>query len=123
MLTFASILLITLMGLFGYINDEVRRRSKEIAIRKVNGAEAYDILSLLSKGMARIAVPAVIIGVICSYFIGKEWLLQFERFRMELSIPLFLLVAIAILFLIFGTVILKSWHIANDDPVNSIKNE
>ena len=123
LLTFTSILLITLMGLFGYINDEVRRRSKEIAIRKVNGAEAYDILSLLSKGMARIAIPAVIIGAISSYFIGKEWLLQFERFRMELNIPLFLLVAIAILFLIFGTVILKSWHIANDDPVNSIKNE
>jgi len=123
LLTFASILLITLMGLFGYINDEVRRRSKEIAIRKVNGAEAYDILALLSKGIAWIAIPAVIIGTSCSYFIGKEWLLQFERFQMGLSIPLFLLIAIAILLMIFGTVIFKSWHIANDDPVNSIKNE
>ena len=32
-----AILFITLMGLIGYINDELQRRSKEIAIRKVNG--------------------------------------------------------------------------------------
>jgi putative ABC transport system permease protein len=123
LLSFASILLITLMGLIGYINDEVRRRSKEIAIRKVNGAQACDILGLLSRGVARIAVPAVAIGTACSYYIGKEWLLQFERFRMELGIPLFLLIAIAVLLLVFGTVILKSRRIANDDPVNSLKNE
>lgn len=123
LLAFAAIVLITLMGLFGYINDEVRRRSKEIAIRKVNGAEAMDILNMLSKGMAWIAIPAVTIGTVCSYFVGKEWLVQFARFQMSLSVPLFMFIAIVILVLIFGTVILKSWHIANDDPVNSIKNE
>lgn len=31
-------LLIALMGLVGYLGDEMRRRSKEIALRKVNGA-------------------------------------------------------------------------------------
>ena len=34
-----TILFIILMGLIGYVNDEIRLRSKEIAIRKVNGAE------------------------------------------------------------------------------------
>lgn len=123
LLVFASILLITLMGLLGYVNDEVQRRSKEIAIRKVNGAEASDILGLLSKGISWIALPAVIIGIFCSYFIGKEWLMQFERFQMDLTIIRFLMIAIAILVLIFGTVIIRSWHIANENPVNSIKNE
>ena len=32
------------MGLIGYVNDETQRRSKDIAIRKVNGAEASTIL-------------------------------------------------------------------------------
>lgn len=40
---------IMLMGLIGYTTDEVRRRSKEIAIRKVNGAEASGILEMLSR--------------------------------------------------------------------------
>ena len=123
MIAFVAILLITLMGLFGYVNDEVRRRSKEIAIRKVNGAEATDILSMLSKGMAWVALPAVIIGTVCSYFVGKEWLMQFARSKMSLDVLLFIFIALFVLILIFGTVILKSWHIANDDPVNSIKNE
>ena len=37
------------MGLIGYINDEMQRRSKEIAIRKVNGAEAPLFLSYFQK--------------------------------------------------------------------------
>ena len=40
---------IMLMGLLGYTADEVQRRSKEIAIRKVNGAEASSILRLLGR--------------------------------------------------------------------------
>ena len=39
-ITSTFILLIVVMGLIGYVNDETQRRSKEIAIRKVNGAEA-----------------------------------------------------------------------------------
>ena len=40
-ITSTFILLIVVMGLIGYVNDETQRRSKEIAIRKVNGAEAF----------------------------------------------------------------------------------
>ena len=40
LITSGFILLIVIMGLIGYVNDETQRRSKEIAIRKVNGAEA-----------------------------------------------------------------------------------
>ena len=122
-LAFISILIITLMGLLGYVNDEIRARSKEIAIRKVNGAEAPDILTLLSLQISWVAIPAVIIGTICSYFIGKEWISQFSRIDSELSIPLFILVAIGIWIIIFGSVIIKAWSIANENPVNSIKSE
>ena len=48
-ITSAFILLIVIMGLIGYVNDETQRRSKEIAIRKVNGAEASHILGLLTR--------------------------------------------------------------------------
>lgn len=46
-ITSCFILLIVIMGLIGYVNDETQRRSKEIAIRKVNGAEASHVLRLL----------------------------------------------------------------------------
>ena len=56
MLTSLFIVLIALMGLIGYVNDETGRRSKEIAIRKVNGATAGSILALLSRGILYVAV-------------------------------------------------------------------
>lgn len=68
-----SIFLIALMGLLGYVNDEVCRRSKEVAIRKVNGAEAADIIRLLTQEITRIALPAVLIGCACAYVFGHRW--------------------------------------------------
>ena len=50
-----SIVVIVLMGLFGFVNDEVQRRSKEIAIRKVNGAESGNIINLLNHNIFWIA--------------------------------------------------------------------
>jgi len=117
-----AILAITLMGLVGYTNDEVRRRSKEIAIRKINGAETHTILRLLSQDITYIAVPAVVLGVLLSWNTGKIWQAQF-RDALSISPMLYVGVGVAVLAFIFGSVILKSWRIANENPVNSIKNE
>lgn len=117
-----SILLITLMGLWGYTNDEVLRRSKEIAIRKVNGAEVSDILRLLTKSVFWIALPAVVLGVVASWFIGAKWMEQFPESTIP-GVALFIAIAIMVLLLIIGCVILKAWRVANENPVNSIKSE
>lgn len=117
-----SILLIALMGLIGYINDEVQRRSKEIAIRKVNGADAADILRLLSKDIVWIALPAVVLGTVASWFVGARWLDQFAE-KIDLNIAWFVLVALIVIAVILLSVIIKAWRVANEDPVNSIKSE
>ena len=57
--TSVIILLTTLMGLIGFVADEIQRRRKEIAIRKVNGAETADILALISRNIMLVAIPAV----------------------------------------------------------------
>ncbi|MBQ8521588.1 MAG: FtsX-like permease family protein, partial [Bacteroides sp.] len=116
------ILLIVFMGLIGYINDETQRRSKEIAIRKVNGAEASDILKLLSKDILYVSVPSVIIGTSASYFVGEAWLKQFAE-TIPLHPLLFVATAVGVLILIVTCVVLKAWKIANENPVLSIKSE
>ncbi|MDR0973494.1 MAG: ABC transporter permease [Prevotellaceae bacterium] len=122
-IAFIATLLISLMGLLGYTNDEVRRRSKEIAIRKVNGADASQIIRLLLRGIVWIAVPAVIIGAFCAYVAGNMALEIFVRDRMELHGWLFAGIALLVVLIIFATITLKSWRIANDNPVDSLKNE
>lgn len=117
-----SILLIALMGLIGYVNDEVQRRSKEISIRKVNGAGTVDILSLLSKDILWTALPAVTLGAVASYFVGNKWLEQFAE-KIDLMVAWFVLVALIVIVVIMLSVIIKAWSIANENPVNSIKSE
>lgn len=113
---------VMLMGLIGYTTDEVRRRSKEIAIRKVNGAESSGILELLSKDVLYVAGPAVVIGIISAAYINGMWMDQFAE-QVPLSWPVYILIALVILLLILACVIWKSWRIANENPVNSIKSE
>ena len=116
------ILFITLMGLIGYTNDETQRRSKEIAIRKVNGAEASGILELLAKDVLVTALPAVLLGTLASWYVGELWMSQFAT-TMGSTIPYYIMTALVTLLMIVGVVVVKTWKIANENPVISIKSE
>ena len=116
------IILIVLMGLIGYVNDETGRRAKEIAIRKVNGASAADILRLLSRGVLLIAVPCVAVGTVVAWYVGTEWLTQFAG-QVSISPWHFVGLAVLLLVVIVCIVVLKAWHIAGENPVESIKAE
>ncbi|MDR1004909.1 MAG: ABC transporter permease [Prevotellaceae bacterium] len=117
-----TLFFIMLMGLTGYVSDEVRRRSKEIAIRKVNGAEASGILMLLCRDVLYIAVPAVLIGAVASWYVNTLWMELFTE-QVAVSWALYALVAIGVLAVIVGCVTLRAWKIANENPVTNIKSE
>ena len=122
MLAAITMFFVMLMGLIGYTTDEVRRRSKEIAIRKVNGAEASGILEMLVKDVLYVAVIAVVIGVIASWYVNDMWMDMFAE-HVPVSWAAYVLIAIVNLLVIVACVVWKSWHIANENPVNSIKSE
>ena len=114
--------LVMLMGLLGYTADEVQRRSKEIAIRKVNGAEATGILELLGRDILWVAVPAVVVGVCASAYVNGLWMDIFSA-RVSAGWAVYVLVAIVNLLVILGCVLWRTWHIANENPVLSLKSE
>ena len=116
------ILFITLMGLIGYTNDETQRRSKEIAIRKVNGAEASSILELLAKDVLWTALPAVLLGTLASWYVGELWMGQFAT-TIGSTIPYYIMTGFVTLLMIVSVVVVKTWKIANENPVISIKSE
>ena len=116
------ILFITLMGLIGYTNDETQRRSKEIAIRKVNGAEASSIIEMLAKDVLVTALPAVLLGTLASWYVGELWMSQFAT-TMGTTIPYYIMTGFVTLLMIVGVVVVKTWKIANENPVISIKSE
>lgn len=115
-------ILIALIGLLGYTSDETNRRGREIAIRKVNGAEARDILKLMSGNITRIALPALLIGIGAAYYAGEKWLEQFAQ-KAPASYGIFIGAAVAVYALIVGCVVFRTWRVANENPVDSIKFE
>lgn len=116
------ILFITLMGLIGYVNDETTRRSKEIAIRKINGAETANILKMLSHDIFVIALPSTLLGS-CAAWYASNRLLQLFSTVFGSTLPYCMAIAIVTLAVIVGCVLWKSWETANKNPVESIKSE
>ena len=117
-----SIFFITLMGLLGYVNDEICRRSKEIAIRKVNGAEAGDIIRLLTREIVWVALPAVILGCIFASVFGRRWLGSFAE-QANTGWGAFVAVVLSLMVVITVCIVLRTRSIANENPVKSIKSE
>ena len=122
LVTGITALVIALMGLIGYTTDEVNRRRKEIAIRKVNGATARDILHMLVTDVLKLSVPAVLIGLILSWVIAGQWLQLFAD-RITLSPLLFLAVGLVVLIIIVAILLLSARKVVNSNPVLFLKDE
>ena len=115
-------LIICMIGLIGYTRDEIGRRRREIAIRKVNGATISNILNLFSGSITKIALPALILGNIGAYFILKKWLEQFPD-QVELSLIIFLCSALFVQIIILLALCANCYKAAIENPANSMKTE
>lgn len=113
-------LIIALIGLLGYTADETNRRGREIAIRKVNGATAVNILRMISRDISYIAIPALVVGVAIAYVSASGWLEKFVE-RIQLNPFIFLGAALFVYIVIVGCVLLRAWQTANENPVESLK--
>lgn len=115
-------LLIAVIGLVSYVRDENYRRSAEIAVRKVNGAQSSEIVSMLVTDILKVAVFAVIIGDAGAWLVAHYWLQQFPV-KIALN-PLFFIAAdIIVLAIIVSVIVIGSLRIAHTNPVESLKNE
>ena len=115
-------MIIALFGLVGYTSDEVNRRRKEIAIRKVNGAKVKDILRIFLKDIMKIALPCIIVGDLGAWLIARQWLMSFSE-KITMTPLLFIGVTIILLVIIGLSVIINCYKVANSNPVKYLKNE
>ncbi len=115
-------LLIALLGLIGFIRDESLRRSKEMAVRKINGATTRDILSVFAVDILKLSGVMAVIACIGAFFVARKWLEQFAE-KVSLSPLYFIGGALLVLLIVLGVVVLNCLKIARANPVESLKNE
>lgn len=115
-------LLIALLGLIGFIRDESLRRSKEMAVRKINGATTRDILSVFASDILKLSTVMAVIACIGAFFVARKWLEQFAE-KVSLHPLYFIGGALLVLTIVLGVVVLNCLRIAHVNPVESLKNE
>ena len=115
-------LLIALIGLIGYTVDEVKRRSKEIAVRRINGAQFSGIRRMFVGDLMKIAVPSAALGCILAGIAASRWERQFT---LQAGLPWWVFALTFTLTLVIVAALSDSYvrKVAESNPAESIKTE
>ncbi len=124
LLGFASLvcILISVFGIYSLVTLTCQYRRKEIAIRKVNGAQMSDILRIFSKEYALMLVVASIIAFPTAYWVMKQWIQTYNR-QVEIGILPFAIIFIGITLVITISIGHRVWKAANENPADVVKSE
>jgi putative ABC transport system permease protein len=113
---------IACLGLLGLASFTVERRTKEIGIRRVLGASAYRIVTLLGKEYIKLVVSANIIAWPVAYFAMNRWLQNFA-YRINMGVWMFLLAGAAALLIAFISVGYQTLKAALANPADTLRYE
>ncbi|AEW00339.1 hypothetical protein A4D02_23715 [Niastella koreensis] len=115
-------LIIVLLGILGVVAFTLNKRMKEVAVRKVLGANSISIIMLFLKEYAWLIVIANVIAWPLAY-IATEHLLQNFAYRIQQSIVPYLLVLAAVAALAFSLISVHCAKTAVANPVKSLRAE
>lgn len=110
------------LGLFALASYLIRRRRKEIGIRKVMGASIQRITLQLSKSFLQWVLIALVISIPIINFATHEFLTDFA-FRTHPGVDIYIIAAIISISMALASVGIRSYTAASDDPVNSLRDE
>jgi hypothetical protein len=120
---FAGIaIIISCLGLFGLAAFTAHKREKEIGIRKVVGANLYNILTMLIKGFLKPVVVAILLAIPISWWAMNNWLNGFA-YHIPLEIFEFMTAAIMIIGITIFTISFQAIKSAVTNPVKSLRTD
>jgi putative ABC transport system permease protein len=120
---FAGIaIIICCMGIFAMSLSTTQKRSKEIGIRKVNGARISEVLVMLNKDFVKWVAIAFVIATPIAWYAMNQWLQNFA-YKTELSWWIFALAGLLALGIALLTISWQSWRAARRNPVEALRYE
>lgn len=115
-------ILISCLGLFGLSAFTAEQRTKEIGIRKVLGAGAFNITRLLSINFLKLVMIAIAIATPLSWWAANKWLADFA-YRIEVSWWIFFAAGTLALLIAVITVVYHALKSAMASPVKNLRTE
>jgi putative ABC transport system permease protein len=113
---------ISCLGLFGLATFAAEQRSKEIGIRKVNGAKVSEVMAMLNKDFVKWVAVAFVIATPVAWYAMNLWLEDFA-YRTSLSWWIFVLAGFLALVIALLTVSWHSYRAATRNPIEALRYE
>jgi putative ABC transport system permease protein len=115
-------ILISGIGLYGIVEFHVRRKLKEVGVRKILGANVYHIFANLSGAFLLIVVFASGVGLLGAYFIMSEWLSNFA-YQIDISMQSVVLAGVIILSISLVTITIQVLKALRLNPLTVIRED
>ena len=113
---------IACLGLFGISLFDIRRRYREIAIRKAHGAGMKDLYQLLFKKYLLILGISFVVATPIAYYSIQQYTADFVV-KAPVSIDIFIIALLLVALISMGTLWWQIRKAANIDPATVMKNE
>ena len=113
---------LSLIGVFGQVLIDVQYRRRDLAVKKVYGAE---IPRLVLDGLKRYMVIGIVsyaIAVPVAYYAVSRWLENFVE-HTDMSVWTYILTFVMIMTLTIVVAGFQYWHSANTEPAEALKKE
>jgi ABC-type antimicrobial peptide transport system permease subunit len=115
-------LAISCLGLYGLSAFMAEQRTKEIGVRKVLGASVGNLVYLLSSGITKLILIAIVIAVPVSWYAANSWLSDFA-YHIRVSWLVFFAGSFGVLVVAWLTVSYESLKAAMANPIKSLRME
>jgi len=115
-------LLIANLGLIIVMAFVIKRKTKEIGIRRIHGASFWTIIRMLNSELIIQIGIAFLIAVPAAWYVMSRWLENFAR-KTPLNVWVFIFAGLFVLLLSVAAVSWQSWRAATMNPVKTLKNE
>ena len=113
---------LSLIGVFGQVLIDVQYRSRDLAVKKVYGAETPRLVLDGLKRYVVIGIISYIIAVPTAYYAVNRWLESFAEHN-GMSAWTFILTFVVIMTLTIAVAGFQYWSGANTDPAEALKKE
>ena len=110
------------MGLFGLISFIAGKRTKEIGVRKVLGANATSVVMLLSRHFILLTLVAFLLAAPASYYLMQSWLANFS-YQIPLRPEVFVAGLVLSLLIVLLTIGYQTLKAAWANPVDALRDE
>lgn len=113
---------ISCIGLFGLTTLSVQKRTKEIGVRKVLGANTLQLSAMVSKNFVLLVLLAFLLAIPAAWFAVGKWLQNFA-YRIDMHWWVFALAALITVVIALITVSFQSIKAAMANPVKTLRTE